>query len=103
MKMKLLFLSRRALLYHRKHGSIIQPNTRTEVVLQLQRKVDKILKRRTLIKKTQFEEISNLKDKLNSSVEMLGCSPVKSVDRRYKIGYRKRKLAEISDVANGET
>ena len=34
---------------------------------------------------------------------MLGCSPVKSVDRRYKIGYRKRKLAEISDVANGET
>ena len=32
----------------------------------------------------QFENISNLKESLNSSAEMLGCSPVKSVGSREK-------------------
>ena len=34
---------------------------------------------------------------------MLGFSPVKYVGSRYKTGYGKRKLAEICDVAKGET
>ena len=34
---------------------------------------------------------------------MLGCLPVKSVGSRDKIGYWKRKLAEICDAAKGET
>ena len=34
---------------------------------------------------------------------MLGCLPVKSVGSRDKIGYGKRKLAEICGVAKVET
>ena len=34
---------------------------------------------------------------------MLGFFPVKSVDSRDKIVYRKRKLAEICDAAKGKT
>ena len=34
---------------------------------------------------------------------MLGCLPVKSVGSRDKIGYGKRKMAEICDVTKGET
>ena len=34
---------------------------------------------------------------------MLELSPVKSVGTRNKIGYGKRKLAEICDAAKGET
>ena len=50
-----------------------------------------------------MEHISNLKENLNSTVDMLGFSPVKYVGSRYKTGYGKRKLAEICDVAKGET
>ena len=53
--------------------------------------------------KTKFGDTSNLKGNLISSVEMLGCSPVKSVGSRDKIVYGKRKLAKICDVAKGET
>ena len=41
----------------------------------------------------EFENVSNLKENLNSSVEMLGCLAVKSVGSRDKIGYGERKLA----------
>ena len=34
---------------------------------------------------------------------MVGFFPVKSVGSRDKIGYGKRKLAEICDAAKGET
>ena len=50
-----------------------------------------------------MEYISNLKENLNSTVDMLELSPVKSVGTRNKIGYGKRKLTEICDVAKGET
>ena len=43
------------------------------------------------------------KENLNSSVEMLGFFPVKYVGSREKIGYGKRKLAEICDGGKGET
>ena len=47
--------------------------------------------------------MSNLKENLNSTVDMLWFSPVKSVGSRNKIGYGKRKLAGIYDAAKGET
>ena len=50
-----------------------------------------------------MEHISKLKENLNSTVDMLGFSPVKSVGSRNKFGYGKRKLAEKSDAAKGET
>ena len=34
---------------------------------------------------------------------MLGLSPVRPLGSRNKIGYGKRKLAEICDAAKGET
>ena len=107
MSNKLSFLSRRALLYHREHSSIIQPNTRTEAMLKLYQKLKKLtnIEEENLIKKNKvkFGDTSNLKGNLISSVEMLGCSRVKSVGSRDKIVYGKRKLAEICDVAKGET
>ena len=46
----------------------------------------------------EFEGMSNLMENLNLSVEVLGCSPIKSVSSRDKIGYGKRNLAEICDA-----
>ena len=40
--------------------------------------------------KAEFEDIINLKENLNSSVEMLGYLPVKSVVSREKIRYGKK-------------
>ena len=42
------------------------------------------------VKIEYFEEVNNLKEKLNSHVEMLGFSLVKSVNNRYNISCGKR-------------
>ena len=42
------------------------------------------------VKIEYFEEVNNLKEKLNSHVEMLGFSLVKSVNNRYSISCGKR-------------
>ena len=75
---KLWFLSRRAFLYYREHGSIIQPNVKTEVVSRLQKKVDRY----------------GREENLNSSIEFKGAQQLNLVVSREKIGYGKRKLAE---------
>ena len=50
-----------------------------------------------------FEDIGSLEENWNSSVNIFGFIPVKSVGGRDNIGYAKRKLAEICDAAKGET
>ena len=98
MNKNLWFISRRVLLYHIEHGSII--------VCQNWRKKLGTIEEENFDREKQdieFEDISNLKENLNSSVEMLGCLLVKSVGSRDKIGYGKRKMAEVCDVTKGET
>ena len=68
--MKLWFLSRRALIYHREK---LRRNCRKKFINKEKKNFDK--------------------------EEMLGCQPVKIVGSRDKIGYGKEKLAEICDAA----
>ena len=65
-------------------------------------------KKLTNIEEENFDEeqdikFEDIKENLNSSVEMLRCLSVKSVGSRDKIGYEKRKLTNICDAAKGET
>ena len=46
----------------------------------------------------QFEDEYIHKENFNTSVEILGCSPIKSVSARDKVGYGKRKLQEICNA-----
>ena len=51
---------------------------------------------------TDYYESDISKEELDLSIEKLGCSPMKLIGHRDRVGYGKRKLAQIGNAAQAK-